>query len=364
MKNKICALIALSLAAALLIGCAKTPASGDSTPAPSAPAALSGEVNVYNWGEYIDESLLAEFETQTGVRVNYMTFQNNEEMYASLRLGGSEYDVIIPSDYMVSRMIAEDMLEKLDFANIPNAALIGDRNKAPEYDPAGEYSVAYMTGTVGLIYDSSFIADGDIIDSWSFLFDPAYSGEILMIDNPRDAFGIALKYLGYSLNTTNKDEIQEAYKLLSAQKPLLQAYVMDTIFDKMEGGEAAFVPYYAGDYITMKESNPNLRFVLPREGSNVFADAMCIPKGAANKRNAEAFINFMTATDSAARNMEVTGYVSANAEASKSYAENYDEADRAVLFPADDELADCESFINLPQDILTLYDELWVSLKA
>jgi spermidine/putrescine transport system substrate-binding protein len=350
-------------------GSASSPPAGNSgatsnapdTSPSSTPAVSGGEVNVYNWGEYIDESIFEDFERETGIKVNYSVFQNNEEMYTILKSGIAVYDVIIPSDYMVSRLISEDMLEKLDFSNIPNYSLIDDNYKNLEYDPDGMYSVAYMTGTVGLIYNTSLIDDE--ITSWYSLFDASYAGQILMFDNPRDAFGIALKYLGYSPNTTSESEIREAFDLLLLQKPILQAYVMDQIYDKLEGGEAAIGPYYAGDYLLMLENNPDLEFVRPIEGSNFFVDAMCIPKGAKNKTNAELFINFMCDTEIALANMEEICYASANSEAVELYGEDMDPYEFEIMFASDETLLNCEVFTNLPQDILELYNTLWVELK-
>lgn len=322
----------------------------------------AGEVNVYNWGEYIDESLFDLFEEQTGIKVNYQTYPNNESMYSTLKTGGASYDVIFPSDYMVSRLIQEDMLEKINFDNVPNFELVDDVFKSPDYDPTSEYSVPYTWGTVGLIYNSDMIDEE--ITSWSALFNPDYSGQILMFDNSRDAFGIALKYLGYSQNTTDENELNEAYELLESQKPILQAYVMDQIFSKLESGEAAIGPYYAGDYLTMKETNPALKFVIPDEGSNLFYDAMCIPKGAENKENAEKFINFMCSTEACIANMDVTGYASVNREAWEEYSADLSEEDKNVMYPSDEVIERCDVFINLPQEILDKYDEMWISLKS
>jgi len=319
-------------------------------------------VNVYNWGEYIDESIFKDFEKETGIKVNYSTFQSNEALYASLELGGTDYDVIIPSDYMVERLIAEGMLEKLNLANIPNVSMLSGGELTAEYDPNAEYSVPYMWGTVGIIYNSAEITDE--ITSWASMFDPAYAGSIIMFDNPRDAFGIATKYLGYSLNTTNEAEIRAAYALLVEQKAIVQSYDMDTIYDKLEGGSATIGVYYAGDYITMKENNPDLKFVVPVEGTNVFSDAMCIPKGATNKTNAEKFINFMTSTDVAIRNMDMTGYISLNAEAAEEFGADLDDEDYAVQFPSDAVLSRCEPFKHLPQETLDLYAQLWADLKT
>ena len=347
MKKTTIVIIALCmLLAASAYGCGRAP---------------NGEVNVYNWGEYIDEGIFRDFRRETGIKVNYTEFQSNEQMYGILKSGSATYDVIIPSDYMISRMISEGMLEELDFSNIPNYSLIDDDYKNPEYDPTGKYSVAYMAGTVGLIYNSALITEE--ITSWGALFDERYSDQILMFDNSRDAIGIALKYLNYSLNTTNESEIREAYDLLVRQNPILQAYVMDQIFDKLEAGEAAIGPYYAGDYLSMRENNEDLVFVRPSEGSNSFVDAMCIPAGAKNKTNAELFINYMCKTDVCLVNMDVTCYASANINAAAQYGADMDPEDYEIMFASDETLANCEVFTNLPQETLDLYDQLWVELK-
>lgn len=316
-------------------------------------------VNVYNWGEYIDTDLLKSFEQETGIKVNYKTFESNEQMYSVLRQGGVEYDVVIPSDYMIARLIDEDMLEKIDFANVPNYSLIEGSLKNMAYDPTNEYSVPYMWGTVGIIYDPEKVGE---VTSWSALFDEKNAGQILMFDNSRDAMGIALLYLGYSLNTTDEAELQEAADLLTQQKPLVQSYVMDQIFDKLESGEAAIGPYYAGDYLTMLENNPGLQFCIPEEGSNVFVDAMCILKGAENKENAEAFINYMCGTEQSAKNAEYIGYTSPNSEVKATL--ELDETALGVMYPPDEVLAKCEAYSNLPQETLDWYDSMWVKLKS
>ncbi len=322
----------------------------------------TAEINVCNWGEYIDETVLKDFEEQYNIKVNYSGFNSNEALYSTMKNGGSNYDVIIPSDYMISRLISEDMLEPLDYSNIPNWSLIGDSYKGLEYDPTNSYSVPYMWGTVGIIYNTSVVTKP--VTSWDALFDSDYSGQILMFDNPRDALGIALLRLGYSLNTTSEAELEEAYGLLVQQKPLLQAYVMDQIFDKLESGEAAIGPYYAGDFITMHENNPDLAFCIPEEGTNYFVDAMCIPKGSTKKEYAEKFINFMCSTEVCTKNMDVVGYASANTEALESYIADMDEDFAAIMAPSDDVLANTEVYTNLPQNVLEKYDELWVELKS
>ena len=231
-------------------------------------------VNVYNWGEYIDESIFDDFEAQTGIRVNYNTFASNEMLYSTLKSGGSSYDVVIPSDYMIARMIDENMLLPLDFSQIPNMANMDAQYLHLEYDPQQLYTVPYMWGVTGIIYNTTMVDQP--ITSWMDLFNTDLTGQVLMFDNPRDAIGIALKALGYSFNTTNQEEISQAADLLIQQKEKgqVQAYVMDQIFDKMINNEAAIGTYYAGDYLTMSEENPDLAFCIPSEGANLFVDAM------------------------------------------------------------------------------------------
>lgn len=344
--------LALLLCAATLGG-ALAGCSGGTT-------ASKGEVNVYNWGEYIDMSVLEDFEAETGIKVNYQTFDSNETMYSKLSGGGSDYDVIIPSDYMIARLIEEDMLEPLDLDHIPNFSDIDPELKNPEYDPENLYSVPYMWGLMGIIYNTAMVDKP--VTSWATLLDPDYSGEILMIDNSRDAFGIALKYLGYSYNTTDPDEIKAAVDLLIQQKPLVQSYVMDEIFSKLEGENAAIGTYYYGDFLTMYENNQNLAFCLPEEGTNLYVDAMCIPKGAANKDNAEAFINFMCTTDAGRKNCEEIWY--STPLLSVRDALDPEVAQDPYAYPDASVLAECESYTNLPEDILDLYASEWLRLKT
>ena len=324
-------------------------------------------LNVYNWGEYISvddgENLYdtnREFEELTGIKVNYTNFASNEELYAKLKNGGSSYDIIIPSDYMIARMINEDMLEKLDFSNIPNYSLIMDKFKGIDYDPTEEYSVPYMWGMVGLIYNTTMVDSEDDVYSWSILWNEKYANNILMFSNSRDAFAIACKYLGYSMNTTDEQELRNAAAALTNQKLLVQAYVMDEIFDKMTGGEAALAPYYAGDAITMIGDNPDLAYAVPREGTNLFVDAMCIPKGAKNKEAAEMYINFMCETKTALHNCEYIGYSTPQSEVSEYLDPEL--AANPIAYPDEATLANTEAFIALPDDVTKLMDELWTSI--
>ena len=356
--RRICILLLGLLACALtLTACGGGDASGSMT-----DTSGKREVNVCSWGEYIETDLIGQFEEETDIKVNYTTTESNETLYSLLKTGGSSYDVIVPSDYMISRLIDEGMLEEVNFRNVPNFSLIGDNFKNLPYDPENRYSVPYTWGTTGIIYNTKFVKGP--VDSWAVLFDERYKGEILMIDNPRDAMAVALKYLGYSLNTTDRDELQKAYELLRSQKPILQGYVMDQIFDKLESGEAVLGVYYAGDYLAMKENNPDLAFSFPKEGSNYFVDAMCIPKGARHKKEAEAWMNFMCTTEACMANMDYLWYGSANPKAMDAYLPEMPPEDAAVLDPSEETLSRCEMFVNLPKDILALYDELWVLLKS
>ena len=355
MKKVLSALLAVLMTVPLLAACGES----------SSSKYPNGEINVLNWGEYIadgtdgSEDILTQFEEEFGIKLNYKVCPDNETLYTYLKQGDS-YDVIIPSDYMLSRLIEEDMLEKLNFDNIPNFSDVSDTFVDPPYDPTNEYSVPYMWGTVGIIYNTTMVQED--VTSWSILFDEDYADQILMINNPRDAIGVALKYLGYSYNTTDKAQITEAVDLLVEQKPLVQTYVMDEIFDKLESGEAAIGVYYAGDYLTMLENNEDLAFCVPEEGSNYFVDAMCIPKGAANKENAEKFINFMCSTEVGLANCDAIGY----STPLNSVLEALDAEVREdpVAYPSDDVLSRCEQFLNLPQDILEFYDSEWLRLKV
>ena len=322
-------------------------------------------INVYNWGEYIangtDDSLdvNAEFTRRTGIRVNYTTFDSNEALYSKLAGGGADYDVIIPSDYMVSRLIDENMLAELDFSNIPNYQYIDERFRDPDYDPGSRYSVPYTWGVVGLFYNTDYIEEE--ITSWSALWDDRYAGKILMFDNPRDSFAIAQFILGQSLNTTDEADWAEAAALLKQQKPLVQAYVMDRIFDKMESSEAWIAPYYSGDAAILVENSDSIRFVVPEEGTNYFVDAMCIPATSSHKAEAEAYINFLCDPEIAGANMNYVGY-STPESAAKAYMDE-EMVESPVYYPDDGILERTQVFVNLPESTSRLVDSLWAEVK-
>lgn len=325
-------------------------------------------INVFNWGEYIDDSLLDKFEEETGIKVNYTTVSTGEEMYAKMKNGGVNYDVVVPSDYMISRMIEEDMLQKIDFANVPNFRYVDEKFRNPEYDPENAYSVPYQWNTVGIIYNSRVVDENEKdIGSWDLLWNEKYKKQILMFDNSRDALGIALKKMGKSYNVTDEKTIRKAGDLLLEQKPLVQAYVMDQIFDKMESGEAAIAPCYSGDYVMIcdevgEKEAKNFRFYFPKEGTNLFVDAMCIPKNAGNKSGAEKFINFICEPKNMAVNTEYIYYSTAETAARDLLPS--DMRSNRVMYPSQARLDSTETFVNLPVNCRRLYDKLWISLMS
>lgn len=336
---------------------------------------------VYNWGEYISDgsegsldvnAAFEEWYEQTyGVRVevNYSTYSSNEDMYTKLSSGATKYDVICPSDYMLSRMIEEGMLRPLNFENIPNAEYIDNErlfgDEAPYYDPSAAYSVPYTYGTVGIIYNETLVDEADL-GSWDIMWNEKYEGNILQFNNSRDAFATALYYLGYSVNTESEAEWREALELLKTQKPIVQGYVMDEIYNKMENGSAAIAPYYAGDFFTMYADNEDLAFFYPREGTNIFVDALCVPAGSQNPEIAEAYINFMLSEEAAVANAEYICYASPHTEVVKN--EEYIAAMQEIHPDAMDILygttdIPTEAYLNLPEERLTLLNELWEDLK-
>ena len=368
MKKKMAITLAAAsmavLSAALLTGCGK---SGSS---PEGGNKEDNKLNVYNWGEYIDEDVITQFEEETGIRVNYQTAESNEALYSLIKMGGADFDVIVPSDYMIARLIDEDMLAELDYSHIPNFDHIADTYKNLSYDPENKYTVPYTWGTLGIIYNTTMVSQP--ITSWSAMFDPQYAGNVLLINNSRDALGIALLYLGYSVNTTDEAEIQEAYQLIAdaVKNGVYQGKVMDEVFQKMEGGNAAIATYYAGDYLSMLENNEDLAYVVPEEGSNWFVDAMCVLKTSQHKEEAEAWINFMASTEANLRNMDYIWYASPNAEALETYPAYYEETygeplDPAlyeIMAPSQEVLDRCEAYLVLPAETRTLYNDLWTQL--
>lgn len=321
-------------------------------------------LNVYNWGEYIDQSIIDLFEDEYPyITVNYTTYDSNEAMYSKIISGAATYDIIIPSDYMVSKLIDEDLLYELDFANIPNYKHIGEAYKNQAHDPENKYSVPYFWGMVVVIYNSAYVDEEDAAtQSLDLLWNEKYKGKILMFDNPRDSFCLALLKLGYSMNSENRSEWEEAATLLSEQKSLVQAYVMDAIFDKMESGEAWIAPYYAGDAFLIEQSNPDIKYYIPTEGTNMFMDSMCILKTSEHKKEAELFINFMCDPEISRMNAEAVGYATPNTETLNLLDSEL--TSNPLLYPDYDFLNEnTDVFVNLSQSTQILQSSLWTSLK-
>jgi len=325
-------------------------------------------INVYNWGQNIADGsdgtvdLIAKFEEETGIQVNYTTYESNESLYSKLSGGGITVDVIIPSDYMIARLIKEDMLLPLDFDNIPNYANVEENFKNTAYDPQNQYSVPYTWGTVGIIYNSKYVDEEDVT-GWELLWNEKYAGKILMFDNSRDAFGVAQYQLGYDVNTTDKAQLQECADLLAKQKPLVRQYVMDQIYATMEGENAWIGAYYAGDCMMMMENNPDLKFYLPEsQGFNLFIDAMCIPTCSKEKAAAEAFINFMCDPENSGANMDYICYGSPIAGA-KEFMDPY-LAESEVIYPPDSVLANGSSYAFLPEEITRFVENLFMQVRV
>lgn len=331
-------------------------------------------INVYSWGEFISTGnsnnfensvsidVNKEFTNQTGIKVNYKTFQNNEELFAKLSSGGVDCDVIIPSDYMISKLIKNNMLTKLDFSNIPNYKFIDENYKNLNFDPDNLYSVPYMWGTVGIFYNKNTIKEPEENITWDILWDKQYKNKILMFDNARDSFAISLLRLGYNVNTCDTEHWRHAADELLIQKPLVQAYVMDQIFNKIGNEEAYLAPYYAGDAFNIMKINKNIGFVIPKTGSTRFVDSMCIPANSKRKILAEKYINFMCEPEIALANVNHTGYSTPHKLA-------YEKLDNSLkynkIFYPDKKISEkSQIFVNLPDNINLLMDTLWIEVKA
>jgi len=356
MKKVICVVLSVLLAVSCLAGLSGCGSSKKTT------------LYVYNWGQYISEGddgsldVIAAFEeAYPNIRVQYSTYDSNEIMYSKLANGGITVDVIIPSDYMIGRMVQEGMLEELNFDNIPNYQYIDDAFKNTSYDPENKYSVPYTWGTVGIIYNTKYVDEADVT-GWELLWNEKYAGKILMFDNSRDAFGIAEYLLGYDVNTTDETELQDCAAKLAEQKPVVQQYVMDQIFDAMENEEAWIAPYYAGDYLTMVEENPDLAFYRPTaQGYNMFIDAMCIPTCCQEKEAAEAFINFLCSSEISSANMAFLGY-SVPSTAAKELMDP-EIANSDVAYPDADTLATGTSFNYLPEETSRYMESLFMEVR-
>lgn len=315
------------------------------------------QLNVYNCGDYIDPELVTKFEKETGIKVNYNTYDTNETMYSKLKDGSSSYDIAVPSDYMIERMIKENLLEKIDFKNIPNYKYIGSEFKHLPFDPKDEYSVPYMWGTIGIVYNTKMVKKP--VDSWNILWDKDYKGQIVMFDSIRDAMGVSLKRLGYSFNSTDPKQIDEAADALREEKPLVQAYMVDEVKDAMISGEAAIAPVWSGDAKYIMDENPDIKFVIPKEGTNKWFDSLVIPKGAKNKTEAEQFINFLCDPENALQNVEYIGYQTPNTKAFEMLPQSVKDE-----YPTEKELKNAEVLKNLDRKTLLEYNDAWIKVRS
>lgn len=324
----------------------------------------SGEkVIVYNWGEYLDPKTIELFEEETGISVTYEEYETNEIMYPKIVSQAIAYDVVCPSDYMIQRMIENDLLAEINLDNIPNIKNMDPTymEQSKSFDPKNKYSVPYCVGTVGILYNKSMVKEP--VDSWDILWNPKYKDSILMQDSVRDAFAVALKRLGHSINSTEVDQLAAAAEDLMEQKPLVQAYVVDQVRDKMIGNEAALGVIYSGEAGYTKRENPDLEYVIPKEGSNVWIDSWVIPKNAQNKENAEKFINFMCRPEIALMNFEYLTYSTPNLKA-REMIEDEEIRNSKILFPEPEDLSNCETFQFLGDDVDSYYNELWNKVKS
>ncbi len=325
----------------------------------------NGELVIYNWGEYFDPDAIEMFEEETGIKVSYNEYETNEMMYPIIAKHTANYDVVCPSDYMVQRMIKEDLLAEINFENIPNLKYIDKEymDASKEFDKENKYSVPHLVGTVGILYNKTMVKGP--VDSWGILWDKQYQDNILMQKSVRDAFGITLKYLGYSLNSTKESEIEQAKQKLIEQRNsgVVQAYVVDEVRDKMIAGEAAIGVIYSGEALTCQEENPDLEYVVPKEGSNVWIDSWVIPKDAKNKENAEKFINFACRPEIAAMNFEYITYSIPNAEGRK-LIKDEKQRNSKIVFPDEDVLKRCETLQYLGDKVDKIYNDKWKEVKS
>ena len=375
MKKRVFAIsmAGLTAASALLSGCGASGNTGTSgTDSAASGSADGGELYVYNWGEYIDEDVISQFEDETGITVVYDLFETNEEMYPVIEAGAVNYDVVCPSDYMIQKMRENDLLAELNFDNIPNIAQIDPAymEMSRAFDPENKYSVPYCWGTVGILYNTRLLDELGVPapTKWADLWDERLSGEILMQDSVRDAFMVALKKDGYSMNSESKDELEQAKQELIDQKPLVQAYVIDQVRDKMIGGEAAVGVIYSGEMLYIQDEvanlglDYNLEYVIPEEGTNLWLDSWVIPKNAKNKENAEKWIDFMCRPEIAKANFEYITYPTPNKGAFELLDE--DMQNNKAVFPDIDSLKDSEVYKYLGDDTDAIYNELWKEVKA
>ncbi len=346
-KTLLAVILVITLGTALLCGCGSPDGSSGKT-----------TLNVLNWGDYIEESVIADFENQTGIDINYIPASSNEEMYVSIMTEGSNFDIIFPSDYLVERLISEERLKKIDYDKLPGAQYLDDKFLNKDYDPGNTYSVPYTWGTLGILYNTQYVTEP--VTSWNILWDEDYAGEIYMYDSMRDSIAVALLRLGYDINTRSEAEIAEAVETLKAQKPLVKSYGGDEMRDSMIGGSGALCVTYSGDAVFCMTDNPDLAFAVPEEGSNIFFDCMVIPDTCKNEDAAYQFINYLLDPEAATINTEYIGYSTPNAKVMELIGEEY--LSNNAFNPGDDVINRCTVFHDLG-DFTQVYSDAWQDVK-
>lgn len=346
MKKLLVLLISTLMISTLCIGCSQK---------------TSEEINFFNYGENIDEETIKEFEEQYGIKVNIETFDDMENMYQKVKSGGVKYDVILVSDALMPRMIKQNLVQELNKDNIPNISQMDEEYLNLEIDPGNKYSVPYMFGTVGLIYNKDVVKEE--VDSWDILWDEKYKDKIFMFDTYRDTIGVALKKLGYSLNSTDINQIEEAKQLLIEQRKTVDPiYGVDNGTTMIPAGESDINMIWSGEGLNLQEENPNLVYVVPKEGANFWIDSLCIPSNAKNVEGAEKFINFVSDKKSALRIADEIGYTTPNKEARLEQPESVRNNPNAYMTK---EIMDrCEIYVDFPKDIKKIYDNAWLDIKS
>ncbi len=355
MKKRITTFAVLLITVAVTLSACGSPGSGSGE--------KTGKVvlNFFNWGDYIEESVIEEFEAKyPHIRVNLETYTTNEDMYVKIKSGGSDYDIAIPSDYMIKRMMDEGLLKEINMDNIPNYKYIGDQFKNLSFDPENKYSVPYLWGTVGILYNKTMVTEP--VDSWKILWDEKYAKQIIMSDSERDSIGITLKMLGYSMNSRNIDELEEAKQKLIEQKPLVLAYLVDEAKDMMVAESAALAVVWSGDALIAMQENENLDYAIPKEGSNYWFDSMVIPYTSKHQEEAELFINFLCEPEMSLRNVNYIGYATPNVETMKML--DPDKITNSTAYPTEEQLANCEIFEYPGDEINKVYNRIWTEIKA
>lgn len=318
-------------------------------------------LKIFNWGEYIAEDLIKDFEAKYNIKVVYDTYDTNEDMYTKIKSAGkNSYDIVVPSDYMIKKMIDENMLAEIDFNNIPNYKNIADIYKNTYFDEDNKYSIPYFVGTIGILYNKKIVTSD--VNSFNVLFDDNYKNKIFMSDDMRNSIGVTLKSLGYSMNSVNDGELLAAKNKLLKQKKILLGFATDEVKDKMVSGEGGIALTYQGVAMEAIEENKDLDYVIPNEGTNIAIDSMVILKNSQNKKNAELFMNYMLEPENAKVNSEEVGYATPNVKGKELLPEEIRNDTR--IYPTDEVVKNCELFYNLSNEDTQKYTKIWTEIKS